>query len=279
MATTPDSSRRWDHVSLVDAVRAETVSREAAALLVARDARPALDVEAELALFDELAEPLAGLGAATRDPRDQAAAMAAHLHGTLGFRGNPSDYYDPRNSYLDEVLRRRMGIPITLSIVYAAIGRRVGVAVEGIGFPGHFLAQIGGPEGVLVDPFREGQSLQAPALRRLAARFMGGRPLGPEHTAPVGLRSLIVRMLLNLKRVHENDRDHARALVVTDRLVDLTESIVFRRDRGLHALALGARAQAAEDLEAYLAQADQAARDRALVRAALQRARGGVSWS
>ena len=86
-------------------------------------------------------------------------------------------------------------------------------------------------------------------------------------------------MYLNLKRVHENNRDHAQALVVTDRLFDLTESIGFRRDRGLHALALGAHAQAAEDLEAYLAAAGKDATDRAIVRAALQRATTGVSWS
>lgn len=279
MSATADATRRWDQVSLIEAVREETVSPEAAALLIARDARPSLDVAGQLARLDELAEPLAGLGSDTRDPRDQAAALAAHLHGTLGFHGNETAYYDARNSYLDEVLRRRTGIPISLAVVYAAVGRRVGVAVDGVGFPGHFLARVGGPEGVLVDPFHQGESLERPALRRLARRVLGNRPLRPEHTAPVSLRPLIVRMLLNLKRVHENDRDHARALVVTDRLVDLTDAPVFRRDRGLHALALGAHAQASEDLQAYLAEAAVDADDRAAVGAALKRATGAISWS
>lgn len=272
------TKRSWDQVGLVDAVREERVSPEAAALLVARDANPGLDIDAQLAALDELAAPLEGLGAVTRDPRDQAAALAAHLHGTLGFYGNESAYYDVRNSYLDEVLRRRTGIPITLCVVYAAVGRRAGVAVDGVGFPGHFLARVGGPEGVLVDPFHQGESLEEPALRRLARRVLGNRPLRPEHTTPVGLRPLVVRMLLNLKRVHENNGDHARALVVTDRLVDLTEALTFRRDRGLHALALGAHAQAAADLEAYLA-GTPGAEDRRLVGAALRQAAGGISWS
>ena len=279
MSTTPASPRAWDQVSLVDAVRDETVSPEAAALLVARDARPSVDVAGDLALIDELAAPLHGLGRDTRDPQGQAAALAAHLHGALGFHGNAETYYDAGNSYLDQVLRRRVGIPITLSVVYAAIGRRVGVTVDLIGFPGHFLARVGGDGGVLVDPFHQGESLEKPALRRLAAGVLGGQPLEPQHTKPVGLRALIVRMLMNLQRAHERDRDHSRALVVADRLFDLTGSIGFRRDRGLHALALGARAQATEDLGAYLAECPEDAGDRALVRAALQRAAGGISWS
>jgi len=277
MPPTPESPS-WDQVSLVDAVRAESVSPEVAALLVARDARPRLDVAAQLAVIDELAAPLDGLGRSTKDPLDQAAALAAHLHGTLGFHGNESAYYDARNSYLDEVLRRRTGIPITLCVVYAAVGRRAGVAVDGVGFPGHFLARVGGPDGVLVDPFRQGQSLEKPALRQLARRVLGNRPLRPEHTASISLRPLVVRMLLNLKRVHENHSDHARAMVVADRLVDLTDSLVFRRDRGIHALALGAHAQAASDLEAYLADAPADASDRGMVQAALKRA-SAISWS
>lgn len=278
MSAPPETPRRWQQVSLVDAVREETVSPETAALLIARDANPSLAVGEQLALLDELAAPLAGLGEDTRDPLDQAAALAAHLHGTLGFYGNETAYYDARNSYLDEVLRRRTGIPITLAVVYAAVGRRVGVAVDGVGFPGHFLARVGGPEGVLVDPFHQGESLEQAALRRLARRVLGNRPLRPEHTAAVGLRPLVVRMLLNLKRVHENHSDHARAMVVADRLVDLTDSLVFRRDRGIHALALGAHAQAASDLEAYLADAPADASDRGMVQAALKRA-SAISWS
>ncbi|MEZ4338000.1 MAG: transglutaminase-like domain-containing protein [Sandaracinaceae bacterium] len=268
--------RRWARVSLVGAVRDETVSPEVAALLIARDARPELDIDAQLARLDELAVGLRDLDA--REPVIQAAALAAHLHGTHGLRGNEDSYYDARNSYLDEVLERRTGIPITLSVIYAAVGRRAGFQVDGVGFPGHFLARVGGLRGVLIDPFHGGRLVTPQALEHLGEQALGapGR-LRPEHLAAVGLRPLVVRMLLNLKRAHEGRGDHARAMLICDRLVDLTDAPPFRRDRGLHALALGAHAQAREDLDAYLAGASDA-RDAPAVRAARRRAETG-DWS
>lgn len=271
--TPPEGS--WDRVRLVDAVREETVPPEVAALLIARDARPGLDVAAQLGVIDELSAPLAGLGDAG-DARDHAAGLAAHLHEVLGFHGNESAYYEALNSYLDSVLRRRTGIPITLCVVYAAVGRRAGVRVEGIGFPGHFLTRVGGPDGVLVDPFHGGRIVEPPMLERLAERALGGPGrLRPGHLMPVGLRPLVVRMLLNLKHVHESQNDHAMALVVTDRLVDLTDAIGFRRDRGMHALALGANEQARDDLKAYLAKVGDDVEDQGVIHEALRRARGG----
>ena len=265
-------SRKLD---LVAAVREESISPEAAALLIARDARPDLDVERELAGLDELAAPLGQLDLRA-PPREQAQALVAHLYEGLGFHGNEDDYFDPKNSYLDEVIARRTGIPLSLAVVITAVGRRAGVTVEGIGFPGHFLARIGGPDGVLVDPFFGGRILDDASLTRLAARMLGSSArLVPSHLEPVGLRPLVVRMLLNLKHAHERRRDHAHALLVCDRLVDLTDSIAFRRDRGLHALALGASEAAAEDLTAYLSAGGDQAEDAAAVRRALERARRG----
>jgi len=128
---------------------------------------------------------------------------------------------------------------------------------------------------VLVDPFRGGRPLERPDLERLAAEMLGSASrLDPaRHLAPAGLRSIVVRLLLNLEHAHERRRDHARALVVCDRLVDLTSSPRFRRDRGLHALALGACEQAVDDLEAYLEAEGERAEDAARVRGALERAR------
>lgn len=262
-------------LDLVTAVREELVSPETAALLIARDARPALDIDRELARIDEIAAPLG-----TLDPKapagELAQAIAGHLYERLGFHGNEDDYFDPKNSYLDEVITRRTGIPITLAVLIGAVGRRVGVEVEGIGFPGHFLARIGGANGVYVDPFFGGRVLDEASLRRLASRMLGSPSrLSPSHLEPVGLRPLCVRMLINLKHAHERRRDHAHALLVCDRLVDLTSSISFRRDRGLHALALGANRAAADDLEAYLAARGDDAEDGAAVRRALERARRG----
>jgi regulator of sirC expression with transglutaminase-like and TPR domain len=158
-----------------------------------------------------------------------------------------------------------------------AIGRRAGIKVEGIGLPGHFLTRIGGEGGVYVDPFFEGRVVGEGALERLAARFLGTpAKLLPEHLHVVSARSLVVRMLVNLKHAHERRLDHSRALVVSDRLVDLTESSTFRRDRGLHALALGASIAAVEDLEAYLSSTRDAPPDELAVKRALARARAGM---
>lgn len=265
-------------LDLVVAVREERASPEAAALLLARDAKPELNVESELARIDELAAPLGELDPAC-PAEEQAHMLAGHLYEGLGFHGNEEDYYDPRNSYLDDVVRRRTGIPITLALVMMAVGRRVGLQVEGIGFPGHFLARIGGEDGVLVDPFFGGRVLDDAALSRLAARMLGSAArLDAVHLAPVGMRSMVVRMLVNLKHAHERQRDHARAMVVCDRLVDLTEDTAFVRDRGLHALALGAHSQAQEDLARYLLKEGKTAKDAAQVRAALARAQGGGGY-
>lgn len=272
MSRTPARPR-----DLITAVLEEQVSPEAAALMIARDAKPELSVDRELARIDALAGELGPL-----DPkapaRAQAEALSCFLHERHGFRGNEDDYFDPQNSYLDDVITRRTGIPITLSVVYAAIGRRAGVQVDGVGFPGHFLARVGGDEGVLVDPFFGGRVLDEAGLRRLAARMLGsGSRLLPSHVEPVGLRALVVRMLLNLKHAHERRRDHARSLVICDRLVDLTGSLVFRRDRGLCSLALGAHAAAIGDLEAYLEERGNNAEDAVAIRRALERARSGTS--
>lgn len=262
-------------LDLVAAVREEQVSPEAAALLIARDARPELDVTAELSRIDDLAAPLGAIDPGS-PAREQAQALAGHLYERLGFHGNEEDYFDPRNSYLDEVIARRTGIPITLAVVMAAVGRRAGIEVDGIGFPGHFLARVGGAEGVLVDPFFGGRVLDAAGLRRLASKMLGSSSrMTPAHLEPVGLRPIVVRLLLNLKHAHERRHDHASALVVCDRLVDLTGALTFRRDRGLHALALGANEAAADDLSAYLEGRGDKAEDAAAIKRALERARRG----
>jgi len=198
----------------------------------------------------------------------RAQVLLEHVYDELGFRGDDSNYHDPRNSYLPQVIERRLGIPITLTCVLIAVGRRADLSVEGIGFPGHFLARVG---TALIDPF-EGTVLDQRALSRLARRTLGTEHFQAEHLAAADTRSMLVRMLLNLKHAHERRSDHAQALVVADRLVDLTASIVHRRDRGLHALALGAHQSAAADLEAYLAEIPNPP-DGAEVRRALARAR------
>ena len=226
---------------------------EHAALLVARDEYPELSVPDYLSRLDDLAAPLRERLARVDRLPDQAALLGAYVYDELGFKGNESAYYDPRNSYLNEVIDLRLGIPLTLAVVLIALGRRAGLFVEGIGFPGHFLVRIGGAGGLYLDPFFQARILARSSLGELAKRVLGesGR-LAPEHLAPASTHAMIVRMLANLKGIHVSRHDHARALVVCDRLVDLGAGIEVTRDRGLHAFALGAFESAAEDLAAYL---------------------------
>lgn len=246
---------------------------EVVALRIAVDAHPHLVAEECLALLDDMAAPLQRRVLQAGGPEGIAVALAERLYGELGFRGNTADYYDPRNSYLDDVLERRTGIPITLAIVLIAIGRRIGVEVDGIGFPGHFLARVGGEHGVLVDPFDDGRVLEEGDVWKLARRFLGDASrLRAEHLQPVTAEGVAARMLMNLKHVHERRGDHAQALLVCDRLVDLTAHPEARRDRGLHAYALGSFAAAAADLGAYL-EARPTASDVARLRQILAEAR------
>lgn len=225
------------------------------ALMVAQDVRADASVDAARAFFDRAASKLEESGAALLKPRTQAAMLSEHIFLEHQFRGNETDYYDPRNSDLTAVVERRLGIPLTLGIVMVAIGRRAGLTVRGVGFPGHFLVRVGEGEGVLVDPFADGREVDPTRLDQLSHRHLGApKRVLEEHLASVDERSMLVRMLINLKHAHERNHAHAIALVACDRLVDLTGAIEFRRDRGMHALAMGAGLAAVADLEAYLAE-------------------------
>lgn len=247
---------------------ASGASIEALALAYARDAYPDLDEEPVLRTLTSMGDVLRPRLVRAASDEARAQVLLEHVYDELGFHGDESNYHDPRNSYLPQVLTRRRGIPITLTCVLIAVGRRADLEVEGIGFPGHFLARVG---SALIDPF-DGTVLDQRALSRLARRTLGTEDLKAEYLAAADTKSMLVRMLLNLKHAYERRSDHAQALVVADRLVDLTASIVHRRDRGLHALALGAHQSAAADLEAYLAELPNPP-DGAEVRRALARAR------
>jgi regulator of sirC expression with transglutaminase-like and TPR domain len=252
---------------------------EDGALLIARDAYPALDVARCRAELDALAAPVARAIAGGAPVGEQVRQLEQGLFQRAGFRGNDDDYYDPRNSYLNDVLDRKKGIPISLSVLVLAVCRRSGIVAEGVGFPGHFLVRIGGPSGVLIDPFDGGRPLDDDALGDLLKRSAGQNArLSASHVQPVGMRAIWIRMLTNLSRIHEQRSDHRSALVVCDRLVELDAGPPARRDRGLHALALGAGAAAASDLDSYLKSAPNAP-DRADVERALSKASLGTSWN
>jgi regulator of sirC expression with transglutaminase-like and TPR domain len=226
-----------------------------ACLLVAAEEYPALDVEHYLRRLDEMAaEARRHLrGAAT--PADEAEALRRYLFGELGFAGNTSDYYDPRNSFLNDVIDLRTGIPITLSTVYVEVGRRAGVEAHGVGLPGHFIAKVGhGEDAVLVDAFGGGSVLSSQECQdRLDRVFEGRMRLEPGMLEPWGPRAILGRVLRNLKAVYAKAEDDTRALWVIELLLRLEPGAADEiRDRGLIYAALDCYGAAATDLERYL---------------------------
>jgi len=190
-----------------------------AALAIAEIEHPGLKAEPYLARLDALASR----SGAAREPAGRArlARLSAFLFEGEGFRGNAEDYYNPRNSCLNDVLDRRLGIPITLSVLMMEIGRRVDLPIAGIGLPGHFVvgAEVGGAMAV-VDPFGGGRALTREDADALVMRAVG-RPvhLTDAHFAPASKRDIITRMLLNLKGIYARREDWAKALAVLDRLL------------------------------------------------------------
>jgi regulator of sirC expression with transglutaminase-like and TPR domain len=248
------------------------------AALIARDAHGALDVEQCLSRFDALAAPLAGRSLSTLPPEAQADAVSAHLFEGLGFRGNEQEYYDPRNSLLPDVLDRKLGIPITLALVYCEVARRVGVHARGVSFPGHFLVRVDAvgsdDEPIAVDPFFGGRRLDEPGLQRLLDRSAPAQKLVPaEHLAPAGSRAMLVRMLINIKWIHATRGDFARALLALDRIISLTpDSVPALRERGMLAARLGVVEAARADLSRLLELVPQAP-DASSIRAQLEQLR------
>jgi regulator of sirC expression with transglutaminase-like and TPR domain len=258
---------------LVSMLEHPGVRVEDVAILLAKEAHPQLDEHALRRALDGLgAEALIRRGLRSTPERD-GRLLAELLFEELRFEGDVDDYYDPRNSYLNEVMRRRRGIPISLSVLTIAVGERAGIDVQGVGFPGHFLVRVGGADGVYQDPFHGGELLDGYGLRRLAAQFLGAEmALHPSYLVPVDCHTITIRMLANLKNAHRRRGDYARAMLACDHLVELTQAPEHRRDRGLLAHALRTYGAASEDLAAYL-EARPDAKDAQVISLALAEAR------
>jgi regulator of sirC expression with transglutaminase-like and TPR domain len=242
------------------------------ALLIAEIGRPNLDHNRSIRLLDALtAEVWAELGPATRMLRP---SQITRRHSALrvlkairqilfelhDFHGAEADYYDPRNSFLDQALERRQGLPITLSVIYLEIARRLGAPLEGVGLPAHFMIRWplsddeGGP--VYVDAFRRGDLLDEPTMRQFILNLLrdsGPREFDPAWLRTVSVRDILTRMLRNLKQVYLQQGETALALEVVERLTALRPDYPEElRDRGLLRLAMGEPLLAAADIIAYL---------------------------
>jgi regulator of sirC expression with transglutaminase-like and TPR domain len=249
-------------------------------LQLARDEYPDLDVDAYLS-------ELAGMAHEARayvrgDLEARVAGLCRYLFHEMGFRGNAQDYYDPRNSYLSDVLDRRTGIPITLSVVAIEIGTRAGLPVFGVGLPGHFVAKAaeGGRE-VLFDPFHGGRRLSPEQCEYLVTQVTGvSFQATPDSLQPVSLGMMVLRMLMNLKAVYLRQGNYRRAVRVLERLRQLSpEDPQQQRDLGVALLKGSQPGPAIEHLAAYLSASPDAA-DAQSVGEMLTRAKGEVAqWN
>jgi regulator of sirC expression with transglutaminase-like and TPR domain len=234
----------------------EQIDLAKAALYIAQEEYPDLDVDAYMNALDVMAAEVEERLPVERYPLRIIQSLNKYLYDDLGYKGNTSDYYDPRNSYLNEVIDRHTGIPITLSLVYLEIARRLDFPMVGIGMPGHFLIR---PEfedtGIFVDAFNQGEILfEQDCEQRLAQIYGHPVPLQPMFLQPVSPRQLLVRMLTNLKFIYLNRKDLARALAVVEYiLLLLPDAAMELRDRGLLYYQLGYKSNASQDLEIYLA--------------------------
>ncbi len=180
-----------DRFAAVVSQPATEVRLDEAAFCIAACAHPSLDIDAACARLDALAQEC---------DDHSFDGVARYCADGLGLRGNTDDYGDPENSFLDAVLARRLGIPITLAVVMIELGRRVGVPVAGVGMPGHFLVADGAREGVWCDPFHGFARCDLDACRALFARVHGaGVPFAPSYLSPVTTHAILARMLANLE--------------------------------------------------------------------------------
>ncbi len=270
----PDE-RPWSRAfAEIVALPDEAIDLAQASLLIAREEYPDLRVGDYLERIDRMADAVRARLRGGEGFTSLVAHVNRLLFDDLGFRGNREEYYDPRNSFLNDVLDRRVGIPISLSTVYIEVGRRVGLKVAGVSFPGHFLVRYMGREArseVLIDPFNRGMLLtESECRRRIDDLFQGRVPFRKEFLKRARKREILERMLLNLKLIYQRRRDYHRALRIQQLLVDARpDRPAAIRERGLLYERLACFGQAAGDLRTYL-RAAPAAPDADAVRSRLR---------
>src|SRR3990172_1864912 len=226
-----------------------------AALVIAQEEYPELEVARYLSCLDGMGAEVRARVGSVEDPHRLIAALGDYLFHEQGFHGNSDDYYDPRNSFLNDVLDRRIGIPITLSAVYMEVGRRLGLPLHGVGMPGHFLVKYAGPdEEIVIDPFNGGALLSHADCQRMLDRIYQGKvAFEPRFLATVGTRQILSRMLNNLKAIYFKKQEFSKALSVVERLLIVEPgSATEVRDRGLLLSQLKRFPEATADLERYL---------------------------
>jgi regulator of sirC expression with transglutaminase-like and TPR domain len=227
-----------------------------AALLLASDEYPGLDVDAYLRRLEALAAH-APDDVHDSDPEKSLLALGQYLFVRSKFAGNTDNYYDPRNSYLNDVLDRRLGIPITLSVIMIDVAARLNIPVRGVGLPGHFVVRhtVADPP-LFADPFHHGHLLSALDCHEFAAEIFNDQVrMSPEVLEPVGNLHILQRMLVNLKVIYAQSSDHPRTARVITRIIQTQQHSphpALFRERGISLMQMNQMRAALCDLTHYL---------------------------
>lgn len=233
----------------------EQINLAKAALYIAQEEYPNLDPDEYLNALDTMALEVKERLLDRRYPLRIIQTINQYLYDDLGFTGNREDYYDPRNSFLNDAIDRRTGIPITLSLIYLEIAKRIDFPMVGIGMPGHFLIRPDFQEaGIYVDAFNRGEILfEQDCQARLSQLYQQRVELKPSFLEPVTNRRFLGRMLMNLKLIYLNGNQLSKALAVVERILLLFPGAPMElRDRGLLYYQMGEWSLASQDLETYL---------------------------
>ncbi len=226
-----------------------------AALIMALEEYPDLDIQGYLRRLDTLAARADVLIGEDRAAVNVIEGINEILFVQEGLSGNSEDYYDPRNSYLNEVLERRLGIPISLSVIYIEIARRIDFSIQGVGFPGHFLVKhVDKGRDIIIDPFNRGRILTMNECQELLDKiYKGAVTMNASLFQPMDKRSIITRMLYNLKSVYTQKEQYFKAISVIDKILMLNPGTPSElRDRGLLYMQTSLFAKALADLESYI---------------------------
>lgn len=262
---TPQQRARKAFIALISG-EDTAIDLALAALLIANEEYPDLNILHYLSQLDIFAQrvrhllclPITDTPTELPDhiqPLNAIAALNQVLFTQEHFRGNQNDYYDPHNSFLNDVLERRTGIPISLSLIYIEVGKRLGLQIEGIGLPLHFVVRYHVPDGdIYIDPFEQGRLLTEQQCRERVLQMLKGRvKFNPRWLEPVSNRQFLVRMLSNLKNIYIYTGDYPRALSICERILLLTPKAPLElRDRGIVHLQLKRYSRALRDFTSYL---------------------------
>jgi regulator of sirC expression with transglutaminase-like and TPR domain len=251
------------------------------ALTIGLEEYPKLDIDSYLRKLDQFATRAEVLVGHNRSGSNLLECLNEVLFVQEALRGNTDDYYDPRNSFLNEVLDHKQGIPLSLSVIYIEVARRINFEVQGVGFPGHFFVKcVTGERETFIDPFNSGRVLTVEDCQELLDRVYGGSvPVQPAFLSPMEKKSIITRMLFSLKGLYYQREDYHKALSIVERILVLNPGILSEiRDRGMLYMQTSLFSKALADLEYYL-EHTKSPEDVAYIEAHIKTLRGVVASS